>query len=113
MITINNLWESNDEHDWKIALENYWSFVQPKNMELERELNDLTLDKITSLDPMGWYDFLLDKYFRWKYTAPNRYASTTLAFKRHKNSNQLESLFDIKKRLITFNISDVSTGLSI
>jgi hypothetical protein len=113
MITINNLWESNNEDDWKVALENYWSFVRPENIELERELNDLKLEKITSLDPIGWYDFLHDKYFRWKYTAPNRYASTTLALKRYKDSNQLDSLFDIKKRLLSINISDISIGLLI
>ena len=107
MITINNLWESDNEHDWRIALENYWSLVRPENIELERDLNDLKLEKITSLDPLGWYDFLHDKYFRWKYTAPNRYASTTLALKRYKDSKQLHSLFDIKKRLLTSDISDI------
>jgi len=113
MITINNLWESSNEHDWKVALENYWSFVRPENIELERELNDLKLERIDNLDSIGWYDFLHNKYFRWKYTAPNRYASTTLALIRYKDSNQLDSLFDIKKRLLRFNISDISIGISI
>lgn len=113
MTTINSLWESNNEHDWKVALEKYWSFVRPENIELENELNDLKLEKIISLDPIGWYDFLHDQYFRWKYTAPNRYASTTLALRRYKDSNLLDSLFDIKKRLLNFTISDISMGLSI
>lgn len=113
MITINNLWESNNEHDWKIALENYWSFVRPENIELERDLNDLKLEKINNLDPIGWYDFLHDRYFRWKYTAPNRFATTTFSLKRYNDSNQLDRLFDIKKRLLSFNISDISVGLSI
>lgn len=113
MITINNLWESNNEYDWKIALENYWSFVRPENVELERELNDLKLEKIKNLDPIGWYDFLHYRYFRWKYTAPNRFATTTFSLKRYKDSNQLDRLFDIKKRLLSFNISDISDGLSI
>ncbi len=113
MISINNLWVSNNEHDWKAALEHYWSFVRPENIELERELNDLKLEQISNFGQLDWYNFLLDKYFRWKYTAPNRYASTTMAFKKYKDSNQLDSLFDIKKRLINLNVFDISDGLSV
>ena len=113
MITINNLWESNNEHDWKSALEHYWSYVRPENIELEHELNDLKLVRISNLDRIGWYNFLHDKYFRWKYTAPNRFASTTLALKKYKDSNQLDSLFDIKKRLLNLNVFDISVGLKI
>jgi hypothetical protein len=113
MSTISNLWKSNSERDWKIALENYWSYVRPENMELERDLNELKLEKIIELDQIGWYNFLHDRYFRWKYTAPNRYATTTMILKRYEESNQLENLFNIKKRLLNFNVSDIRNGLSI
>jgi hypothetical protein len=113
MISIDKLWESNNEHDWKIALEHYWSFVRPENIDLERELNELKLEQIIIMDQIGWYNFLLNKYFRWKYTAPNRYATTTLALKRYKDSNQLDKLFDIKKRLLSINTTNISAGLSI
>lgn len=112
MSTISNLWNSNSERDWKNALENYWSYVRPENMELERDLNELKLEKIFELDQIGWYNFLHDRYFRWKYTAPNRYATTTMILKRYKESNQLENLFNIKKRLLNFNVSDIRNGLS-
>lgn len=113
MITINNLWASKKENDWRAALENYWSFVQPKNIELEKELCHLKLEEVSRLDEIGWYDFLHDKYFRWKYTASIWYATTTRELKRYKNSNRLDSLFDIKKRLLTFDTSNISIGLSI
>lgn len=113
MTTINSLWESKNEHDWRVALENYWSHVRPENIRLENELNDLKLEKIISLDPIGWYEFLHDQYFRWKYTAPNRYATTTLALRRYKESNSLDHLFDIKRRLLNLDTSDVRRGLSI
>jgi hypothetical protein len=113
MISIDKLWESNNEHDWKIALEHYWSFVRPENIDLERELNELKLEQIIIMDQIGWYNFLLNKYFRWKYTAPNRYATTTLALKRYKDSNQLDKLFDNKKRLLSINTTNISAGLSI
>lgn len=113
MLSIDDLWKSNNEQDWKIALEHYWSFVRPQNIKLEHELNDLRIDEVSNLDMIGWYNFLHDKYFRWKYTAPNRYASTTLSLKKYKYSNQLGALFEIKKRLLNFDVSDVTVGLSI
>ena len=112
MITIDSLWNSRNEDDWNSALQNYWNFVRPGNIALERELNNLKIETITSLDSMGWYDFLHDKYFKWKYTAPNRYASTTLALRKYKDADELDRLFDIKKRLLNFGISDISRGLS-
>lgn len=113
MNTVSNLWNSKFESDWMVALQKYWEFVRPENIRLEQELNDLKLDRIIELDQVGWYEFLHDRYFRWKYTAPNRYASTTLSLRRYKDSNQLDQLFDIKKRLLNFNISDISVGLLI
>ena len=110
---INNLWVSTNENDWIAALENYWSYVKKENVELERELNNLKPERIISLDPIGWYNFLRDKYFRWKYTAPNRYVTTTLSLKTYIDSDQLDILFDIKQRLLDFDIEDISTGLSI
>lgn len=113
MTPINSLWKSKNERDWKVALENYWSFVRPGNIKLEKELNELRLDKINNLDPIGWYDFLHDEYFRWKYTAANRYASTTLTLEKFKEPNRLDILFDIKNRLVSFDTSNIALGLSI
>lgn len=113
MSALIDLWSSKKERDWRIALDQYWSFVRPVNLGLERELNDLKIESIEALDAIRWYDFLRDKYFRWKYTAPNRYATTSMALKKYKDSNQLDRLFDIKKRLLAFNTSEVLTGLSI
>jgi hypothetical protein len=113
MNTISNLWNSKFESDWRVALEKYWEFVRPENVGLEKELNDLKLERIIDLDPVSWYDFLHDRYFHWKYTAPNRYASTTLALRRYKDLDQLDKLFDIKMRLLNFDISDISVGLLI
>lgn len=113
MTTIHDLWQSTNEQDWNNALEHYWTLVQPKNLELERELNDPKLELIERLDPIAWYDFLHDKYFRWKYTAANRYATTTNKLRTYKTLNQLDDLFNIKRRLLSFDTSDVSAGLSI
>lgn len=105
------LWNSNSENDWKKALENYWTYVKPQNLSLERELNNLQLKQIIQLDTIGWYNFLLEKYFRWKYTAPNRYATTTKYLKKYKESGKLDKLFIIKERLLNLDLSDIKNSL--
>src|SRR5207244_3516012 len=77
MINISELWESPSPQVWEQALGRYWDFVQPANRELEHALDSLDLSRIRRLDARGWYEFLLNEYFRWKYTAPNRYVTTT------------------------------------
>jgi hypothetical protein len=111
MIEISKLWYSKSEDDWRLALERYWSYIRPESLELERSMNELKLEQIASLDSTGWYQFLREKYFRWKYTAPNRYATTTMRLKRYIESDQLEELFGIKNILLNLDISDIRAGL--
>jgi len=95
-------------------LETYWQFVKPENLELEREMDCLDPATVQKLDARGWYDFLLNKYFRWKYTAPNRLATTTKAFKKYEgNDAAMAELWAIKERLFEFNKENIAEGLEI
>lgn len=50
----------------------------------------------------------------WKYTAPNRLAtSRNLYFAKHKKNNEMGQLDFIHKSLFNFNLSDIETGLKI
>jgi hypothetical protein len=106
---IANLWVSTDQKSWENALDRYWSFVLPGNLSLEQSLDALNLEYLRQLDAAGWYDFLLNKYFRWKYTAPNRYATTTKSIK----DNSLADLNQIRKELLEFDSVNVSAGLKL
>jgi hypothetical protein len=112
MSKINEIWNSESERDWKNALKHYWVYVRPENKKLERKLNVLKRDKIAVLDESGWFKFLHDDYFRWKYTAPNRYATTTKYLCQYKELEQLDQLLNIKKRLLNIDVSDIKLGLS-
>jgi hypothetical protein len=111
MSKISEVWHSRSEQDWKNALDNYWNYVKPENLKLERSLNKLKLKRISELDELGWYKFLLRKYFRWKYTSPFFYTTTTRNLKRYLELDQLDILFDIKQRLLNLNLSDVKSAL--
>ncbi|GEM_PF-1893368 len=94
LISITSLWNSCDEEKWTNALSSYYSRVKDENYNIEIELEEklCVVRKPNDLDKLelgnSWYDFLLNKYFKWKYTAPNRYATTTAAFKKaYQNDN--------------------------
>ena len=112
-IGIAELWQSTDVDVWDGALERYWTFVQAKNIERKYLLDNLKLDRIRQFTPDQWYDFLLKEYFRWKYTAPNRYATTTAKLKTYQEENELQELDHIRRELLNFDVDDINSGLVI
>lgn len=115
VITIDDLWKSTMPADWGKALQRYWEFVKSSNIALEHRMERLDVDYLRHLDAVGWYEFLKDQYFRWKYTTNNRYATTTgrRGLQRYLKENALEQLYDIKLRLISLNASDIAYGLKV
>jgi hypothetical protein len=111
MISFSELWQSKDECAWQEALRRYWNYVRPPHLELERSLESLDLKKVKAFTPLEWYEFLRDEYFRWKYTAPNRYATTTRQLRRYLDDGCLEQLDRVRQRLLALTPSDVRGGL--
>jgi AbrB family looped-hinge helix DNA binding protein len=111
MMDIGQLWHSRDPQAWNQALERYWDLVQPRNREFEEALDPLNLKRIRSFDAQGWYDFLLKEYFRWKYTAANRYATTTRHLRRYVEENALGELDGIRQSLLSLKRNEVRAGL--
>ncbi len=112
-MNLSTLWESPAAGDWEQALKRYWYFVLPQNLELEWKLAALQLQAIEKMSANDWYTFLRQDYFRWKYTAANRYATTTRELARYIESGELEQLNAIRGELLTFDVSDIRAGLRI
>jgi len=112
MITTNDIWNSNNEDVWQQALKRYWSFVKPTHLAIEEEFETIKPQELQKMNPMQWFDFLLTKYFFWKYTAPNRYKTTTSQLKRYLGPDDtLDNLFKIKEKIFNLNKEDIATGL--
>ena len=109
---VSTLWSSNDRQMWEDALSRYWYYVSPRNRELEIELEALSVEEIERSDSLQWYEFLRDKYFRWKYTAPNRYATTTNKLRSYVDENALAHLDKIRRVLLVDAVQDLRIGLS-
>lgn len=110
---VNELWHAKDERPWIDALERYERFIKPADAELIRELEPLNIQKIRALDAKGWYDFLYDKYFRWKYTAKNRLVTTRQSLQGYVEDGRLEDLYEIKKALLNLPKDKIEEGLRI
>jgi len=110
-LPISQLWQSDDPRQWAEALEYYWAFVKPENMNLEKSLQVLEPSRIRAMDPHQWYAFLRDDYFRWKYTQPNRYASTTKLLRFYEEHGQLASLDVIRGELLALDVHNIRLGL--
>jgi hypothetical protein len=110
-LMISDLWISKDPTAWDDALKRYWSFVQPRNLDLEKSLDALDIERIRCMDPRGWYDFLRVEYFRWKYTAPNRYATTTRRLQRYADDGKLDDLDRVRQRLLALDTDNIRSGL--
>lgn len=107
------LWNGGDQQTWQRALDRYWNFVKSANLALEREMDQLDAEAVRKMDPDSWYRFLLEKYFRWKYTAPNRYASTTKILRTYASNNELPALHAIKERLFARDKNNIEQCLAV
>ena len=99
-ISVQDLWYSQNEDEWKSELDAYWKYIKPENLRLEKEISKINVEMIRSMSADEWFDFLLNKYFRWKYTAANRYTTTTNYLKKYKEKNRIEELDIIKNKLV-------------
>ena len=97
---IEQLWHSSDASKWQRALDRYWEYVKPTHIGIEREMEALRPDDVRQLDADQWYDWLLNKYFVWKYTAHNRYATTTEHLRRQATAAGRHHLLAIRDRIL-------------
>lgn len=111
ILPIHELWNCRDEAAWKAALEGYWELVKPENVALELEMEALTPDSISALDENGWIEFLIQKYYRWKYTAPNRYATTTNALRRQVDRLGMDRIYSYRKDILEQGPASIRKGL--
>ena len=109
----NKIWNSNNESEWNELFKKYWDLVNVDNIQVEHELNRLSIDSIACMNKEKWYEFLYNKYFIWKYTAKNRLATTRAQLKKYNDSGLLGDLDIIRKKIISLDTEDIKGSLSI
>lgn len=110
---LTNLWNTNSEIEWDLALKRYWSLIKPENIRLEERMGRLDPNEIEYLSDDEFYNFLHDEYFVWKYTAKNRLATTRKQLIIYKTENRLQELDKVKKEIFSFDLNNIEQGLRI
>jgi len=114
MTYVNTLWNSEKEVDWLSARDSYWKYVKSSHFAIEIEFDSLNTNAVKLMNSEEWYEFLLYKYFFWKYTARNRYVTTTAQLKKYKTTPYgLDELYLIKKKIFDLDKEDIVSGLKI
>lgn len=112
-LQVNRLWNAGTQKDWENAIDDYWGAVKPENLRLEEEIENLDPERIRYMDVSCFYDFLHNKYFVWKYTAPNRLATTRSSLEKYPRDNMMNQLAYIHRQLFEFDRADIEDGLEI
>lgn len=89
------LWNEGNKSDWEAALAAYYETPSvKKNPELEKRMDNLDPEYIREMSVQDFYRFLHDEYFVWKFTAPNRLATTRKCLERYESEgmSQLERI---------------------
>ena len=94
------LWHSSDASKWQRALDRYWNYIKPTHYAIEREMDSLRPDDVRHLDADEWYDWLLNKYFVWKYTACYLCAAQTSSLRRQAADAGRRYLLTIRDRVL-------------
>ena len=106
-------WDSNDRGIWLNKLDKYWDYVKPANRALEIEMEHLDESQVRKMPVQKFYNFLYEKYFVWKYTAPNRLATTRRYLEKHDIEQGMKSLQRIQNELFSFDKRNIEKGLEI
>ena len=110
-LSFKQFWNSKSDTIWRKYLNHYWDLIKSSNFDLTKEIEQIKLSTIKELGPKEWYDFLLEKYFVWKYTAANRYASTTKYFRNYEIENKLDELLLMRDEILSLKDEDIEYAL--
>lgn len=111
---IEQLWHSSDASKWQCALDRYdcdRKYIERNHIEIEREMDTLRPDDVRYLDADQWYEWLVNKYFVWEYTAANRYNTTTRHLERQATDLGRRHLLTIRDRVLDCENASIEDAL--
>lgn len=108
-----DIWKSKDPSVWEAASSQYWTQVGSENYLLEKRMEKLEVDEVRQFSPSKWYDFLINEYFPWKYTAANRFATTTAKFYEGFPALGLDGLDKIRRRILAIDLKNVRDSIEV
>lgn len=111
-MSFNEIWCSNKQTEWNKLLKKYWLMIKEDNIQIEYELNRLSVNLLSLMNKEQWFKFLFEKYFVWKYTAKNRLATTRKNLQKYLNEENLDELYQIKNEILRIDTTNIQNSLS-
>ena len=102
-ISIHDLWHSDNEDEWKSELKVYKTIIPAKAQPLNEEMSKITVETIKSMSPEEWFNFLLEKYYRWKFSSARLYKFQIRWLKKYKEEHKLKELYEIKNKIVAID----------
>ena len=112
-LPLKNLWYNGSEKEWNDALNYYYYMLRPEQRGIEEYIENVDVEWVGNLDAIGFYNFLYEKYFVWKYTAKNRLATTRKNLEKYIKNDELSKLKNIQTRLFCTSKNDIGKCLEI
>jgi len=106
---IKEIWNSKDENIWKIALEEYYTNIDKKILNIENEIMQHDEESLGNLSPKDWSE-LLKKYFEWKYSSNKVFYPKRV---KDLGINELNTLNTIKNDFLHTDKRDIKKNLQI
>jgi len=109
------LWFHGDEATWRSLVEtDYWKAVKWDHQDVEQEMDALDRERIRTLTPAAFLTWLHDRYFFWKYTQPNRLATTRNSLLKYEMSDPaLTQLAGIQRDLFRVRPNSIESALEV
>ena len=110
---LKKLWHSGTKEEWQRALNGYYYMLRPEQREIEDYIGRVDPDKIRNLDAQGFYEFLYQKYFLWKFTDKRFLLSNRRRLNIYIEDNDLSTLKKIQNEIFDAPKYDIGKCLDI
>jgi hypothetical protein len=101
-LSIIDLWNCKDPREWDYCeSELYDAAVKPENRDVERELERPGLrERIAQMSTDGFYAFLHDEYFQWKFTSKPQLIGNRRALAKHVAEGTMDRVERVRQGLV-------------
>ena len=112
-----SIWNKNDHKDWIAIEQQYYDRVKKENTDLERELEEFQISNLWGWSTEEFKDFLYNKYFVWKYTAPNRLTTTRNKLREVTEPElsfvlkAIRIIYDALSEMNKYDINEIKVGM--
>lgn len=110
-ICICKLWYSENENEWKKALEEYNKRIKSENKNVENDLSNISISDIKNYSGEEFYNLIHDCYIKWKYTDCRWFKGIKGCIENYNNKCGYIFFKNIHSDLLSIDKSEIESHL--